>query len=131
MPLSKTHFSKRLLSIYKSKTSVYLVNFALEIQLANLVKIYLSFLLSFYCVRCVLNSFVVEIAIDRNKIVRVSKCKPNGVILFNPMILNVCRLSNTGGCDICKGMRVSFKVFYVRINILFSGHQKLIASRRR
>lgn len=131
MPSSKAHFSKRSSSTHKSKTSVYLVNFASDTQSANFVKISLSSLLNFCCVRCVLNGSTVEIAIDRNRIVKVSKCKANGVMLFGPMILSVCQLNDTEDCDICRGVRVGFKLFEVRINTLFGGRWKLIAGGRR
>lgn len=74
---------------------------------------------------------MVKIAIDWNKIVEISKCKANGIMLFGLMILNICLLHNTESCDICKGVRVGFKMFKVKINILFGGCQKLIVGGRR
>ena len=49
------------------------------------------------------------------------------MIPFGPMMLNVCRLYDTRGCNICRGVRLGFEVFEVRINILFGRRRKMIA----
>lgn len=52
-------------------------------------------------------------------------------MLFGPIMLSVYKIYNTEGCDICRDVSVGFKVFKVKINILFSECQKLIANGRR
>lgn len=51
---------------------------------------------------------------------KVSKCKANSIILFDPMILNIYQLYNTKDCNIYRDMKIDFKIFEVKIKILFS-----------
>lgn len=122
MPSSNAHFSKQLSSTYKLKISICIINFVSDTQYANFVQIFLLSLLNFYFIRCILNDSMIEIVIDQNRIVKVSKCKANSVMLFGLRMLSVCQLYDTKSCDICRDVKVGFKVLEVRINILFSGH---------
>lgn len=62
---------------------------------------------------------------------KVSKCKANNVILFDLIILSIYQLYNTKDCNIYKGVRIDFKIFEVKIKILFSIRQKLIVDEKR
>lgn len=119
---SKAHFSKCLLFIYKLKSFIYLINFALNTQFTNLVIIFLSFLLNFCYVKYDVNGFMLKIAINWNKIIKICKYKANNVMLSGPIMLNICQIYIIKNYDICINVKINFKVFKIKINILFGGH---------